>query len=620
MASADVPCELLANLSLESANLSLESGNLSLGPANRHVFLLRLPPEILADVRALLPNSDIKNLRQTCSEICEAVPLRLSRVFLSPNPRNVRVFRAVADHDRFRRAVREIIYDDARLKTHWLTNYLKEETNGAQETLPQLTPLERHQVRVHAQYAKRTKNVPTTLQEKREHAERGATHWFRITSIQNNKELDTRRGNDDPRLPQHAARAVQRDAQRKWEKCWPLYAALAQQQLDVMEKGADEKALAYGLSRFPNVERVIITPATHGFPYVPLYQTPMIRALPVGFNYPIPRGWPFVKRRSMADTSPWVPGPDMMPTQVTSIKSCWRGLLLVLKQLAEEIEIQGELVVPELVMDVRGLNTGLNPHMFEQPSAEYDHLVTILSQPGFRRLDLPLMLGNLAAERWSCLTSGYFRGLLAKARDLTRFRLAGDADDYRSPTRVRLPPGGGSTRHCPLARILPVARWSTLRHFGLYRVPVQVDDLLVVLAALPEALREVELGLLRFPDKSAQYRELLEAMRTTLPWKSRQAAHRPAVCIGLRIRGDWQAGRAVWICEEVGDFLYGDGANPFLSSKSTVEYGIGVMKDDFDPDYERPHVEAAEMVRLGIHLPPEDKTISPDVESPFNAI
>ncbi len=51
---------------------------------------------------SLLPNRDIKSLRLVYRGLHSAIPLRLTRVFLSANPLNIEVFRAVADHDVFR--------------------------------------------------------------------------------------------------------------------------------------------------------------------------------------------------------------------------------------------------------------------------------------------------------------------------------------------------------------------------------------------------------------------------------------------------------------------------------------------------------------------------------------
>ncbi|OQE86103.1 hypothetical protein PENNAL_c0022G07032 [Penicillium nalgiovense] len=54
-------------------------------------------------------------MRLASKQFSNAVELRLQRVFLSANPLNIEVFRAVADHQKFRHQVTEIIWDDARL-------------------------------------------------------------------------------------------------------------------------------------------------------------------------------------------------------------------------------------------------------------------------------------------------------------------------------------------------------------------------------------------------------------------------------------------------------------------------------------------------------------------------
>lgn len=57
-----------------------------------------LPPEVLAIVSVDLSKQDLKNLRLTSKTLGAKVSLRLDRVFISANPRNVEVFRTIADH------------------------------------------------------------------------------------------------------------------------------------------------------------------------------------------------------------------------------------------------------------------------------------------------------------------------------------------------------------------------------------------------------------------------------------------------------------------------------------------------------------------------------------------
>jgi hypothetical protein len=73
-----------------------------------------LPVELWSAILSHLPNRDIKTLRLVSKQSCNSVELRLQRVFLSANPLNIKVFRAIADHEKFRHKITEIIWDDAR--------------------------------------------------------------------------------------------------------------------------------------------------------------------------------------------------------------------------------------------------------------------------------------------------------------------------------------------------------------------------------------------------------------------------------------------------------------------------------------------------------------------------
>jgi hypothetical protein len=63
--------------------------------------LAHLPAEIIIIIASCLPNSGIKTLRLTCKTLCNTVRLRLDRAFLSANPLNITVFRAIADSETF---------------------------------------------------------------------------------------------------------------------------------------------------------------------------------------------------------------------------------------------------------------------------------------------------------------------------------------------------------------------------------------------------------------------------------------------------------------------------------------------------------------------------------------
>lgn len=94
--------------------------------------------------------------------------------------------------------------------------------------------------------------------------------------------------------PDHVARVEQFKVPLPLEQCWAYYRELVPQQTEVLALNADVQVLKrYGLSgrHFLELRRIIITPATHGFLFNPS-ETPIIRAFPYSFNYPIPRIWP----------------------------------------------------------------------------------------------------------------------------------------------------------------------------------------------------------------------------------------------------------------------------------------------------------------------------------------
>jgi hypothetical protein len=360
------------------------------------------------------------------------------------------------------------------------------------------------------------------------------------------------------------------------------------QQAGVLSTQADIHALVYGITRFPALRRVTITPVAHGFLYLPLFETPMIRAFPYGFNYLIPQAWPTVHPGwSPYEAAPW--------NHDEAERSRWRGFRAVVRILAQQ-----EHHISEFILETKGLCTGLNCHVFDnEEHEEYRHFAALLQKPGFARLDLALLVSRQQDEGWPSLRTGHLRRALNAARDLQHisvstdlgpnqeFDVAEDADDV-----------------VPLLTIFPIDRWHRLRHFGLFGAVVRQDDLVSLLTAMPASLRSVELGFLFFHG-GATHRSLLYAMRDGLDWRERPAAERPRVRMGA---GSYDpsivVGHAVWAEEEVADFLYGDGRNPFGGERwrDIIQSGFGVERDEFDPAYERPWIVSyKEMARLGYY-------------------
>ncbi|KAJ5263372.1 hypothetical protein N7478_010977 [Penicillium angulare] len=66
-----------------------------------------IPLELWREILFCLANQDIKSVRLASNQFSIAVELNFSRVFLSPKPLNIEVFRAIADHDTFRHQVKK---------------------------------------------------------------------------------------------------------------------------------------------------------------------------------------------------------------------------------------------------------------------------------------------------------------------------------------------------------------------------------------------------------------------------------------------------------------------------------------------------------------------------------
>ncbi|KAJ5722167.1 hypothetical protein N7488_000202 [Penicillium malachiteum] len=75
--------------------------------------ILHLPAELIYLITEHLTPQNIKNLRLVCKRLI--LPLNITRVFLSPNPTNISVLRAIADNDKFRLHIKELIWDHATL-------------------------------------------------------------------------------------------------------------------------------------------------------------------------------------------------------------------------------------------------------------------------------------------------------------------------------------------------------------------------------------------------------------------------------------------------------------------------------------------------------------------------
>ncbi|KAM5484921.1 hypothetical protein McanCB56680_002437, partial [Microsporum canis] len=485
--------------------------------------LTTLPVETYLSILSYLPNSDIKNLRLTCSSLSNIAYLRLKRVFLSVNRRDIDVFRAIASHETLCQKVVEIIWDD----TQFISWKLEEVVREDGYLVGAVTG---------AVYDGSTDRGGTVKR---------CPKWFTRGCVDNIHELGccTYDEVEDAEL-------IKRRAQVSalippWDS-WTHYQRLTQEQEEVIRSRADVDALKFGLDRFPALKRVTLIPSAHKQLFTPLYDTPMIRSLPYTFNYPMPCIWTGLDESGIPDHA--VPWNDS--TSDTK-KNRWRGFRAVTRALAEQM---GKHHVSELVIDTTGLNTGVNYHIFNTPCRESFDLDTLLRQPGFRHLDLNLFVGWEKDDVWLPFRHCLLHSCLSQCSDLEYI-------SFRTNRGIYATDDLSMDHFIPLQSIFPVEKWPRLKHFALSSFPVVQSDLLALLAGLPPTLRSVELSQLLFIDEEECYTSLLEQMRNTLHWGDRPEEERPRVSFWPR-QPSGMPHIYAWMENSVENFLYGGGENP----------------------------------------------------------
>jgi hypothetical protein len=140
---------------------------------------------------------------------------------------------------------------------------------------------------------------------------------------------------------------------------WGHYQTLLREQDEVLAAQDDDAALRHELARFPSLRCVTITPAAHSIiPFQPLYENPMIRAFPRGFNYPPPYGWLV----TAGAPPPHLVEPPWRQRSET-YKAWWRGFLAAIRELACEPHAMDPLQHPhgvvELSVDARCFSPAL---------------------------------------------------------------------------------------------------------------------------------------------------------------------------------------------------------------------------------------------------------------------
>lgn len=517
-------------------------------------LLTDLAPELKILVSKHLSGSDVKSLRLTCRSLAALIRPRLQRIFISSSPRDIAVFRAVADDENLRHGVREIIWDDARLP-------VKE----FDEDHP--SPCYLYYCLCQDQCTTDGDNAPPRYTKA---CKQNADHlWKRLQG--------------EAHMPHNIEKARRIAREIPVSASWQCYRELAVEQKHAVEHKLDIEAMEYGLTRFTSLERITITPAAHGYLFTPLYETPMIRSIPFGMNYLIPRGWPTLLDDYGLSTPPW---------DETVERDCYRGFTNIVRLLALNTDIE----VKELVVTADQLPTGISCDMFVASNPSYEHLRQIVQRPGFRRLDLALHANTAWRSDWATLRNGRLYDLLADACSLESISLSTNVET--NPDASSTEDGQGTAVHfIPLQSILPTQNWPKLTKMGIHRFLVCQSDIMSLLASLPTRTLAIELSCLYFLDDSGHYGTLLEQMREDLSWHNRPVAERPKLSISVETPSwsEWEI--VINLDREVQEFLYDGGPNPFVMSgwaKGEPRLGVGVEVDILEPSHRKPYDALAE--------------------------
>ncbi|KAJ5635068.1 uncharacterized protein N7484_008381 [Penicillium longicatenatum] len=347
-----------------------------------------LPLELWREISSYLPNRDIKSMRLASKQF--PVGPRLGRVFLSPNPLNIKVFRAIADHDVFRHGVTEIIW--TMLTFQGALGYGRTFRETEESFIAEHRAGQDHAPSWSSEWNFRDSDSDSEPESDDEDADMRFEHddddlhlvpksdnfknqncplWFKEGCVYS-VDLQFRRegSGGSVKYSNPGVKTYRELGQmgRPLGECWEFYRNLIQEQDDVLAGKYNEEALIYGLRKFPSLKKVTVTPAAHGdF----ITQFPVDGQLHTAIN----------QRKRIA---------ILGKGSLEKPKDKYHGFRVVTRVLAH----QSHKII-DLSIDACQLRTGVNCTIFHDPCEEYENFTTILKQPGFRHLDLALTIHRI---------------------------------------------------------------------------------------------------------------------------------------------------------------------------------------------------------------------------------
>jgi hypothetical protein len=506
--------------------------------------LIALPLDILNLLVDQLTQRELKKVRLVCRTLHSVATLRIPRVFLSPNRSNTDTFRAILSHEGFRRQVREIVWDDARLEFYDRQPLSFDEHFTLSEDLrlgyvdPEIDP------------------------KKFEHYE----HEVQEADGYLNKEKKSARkkelwGYDAPDM--------------NLEESFDLYSRLYEEQQDIIKAGEDVETLKLGLVSFPALTRVTVTSETWQLnPLFPRYETPFFRSLPPGFQMPTP--WPWLGR-DYDELSEAQMERLMLPWDESYEE--WRGYQVVVDALLATISVHK---VKEFIIDTNHENTGISYQLFASPEQiGYMQTVKLFQAAQLTTLELSVNTRTAGRVNFSCFHNQLLRSALSRLTSLKSLRLSTSISTRDDDHIFHMEQGW-----VKLDEIIPLDMLApTLQSLKLCNFFMNGEALYSGLASLLSLtnmwFESIELH------QSFTWRPFLFRIKNQLvqdtTCSSTWSRRKPEMIV--RRRGGSNCER-LDSSAEVKAFLYGNGICPFTEAHPSVS-NVGMIVDLWDEDNKR---------------------------------
>ena len=514
-------------------------------PARDLAFIMELaslPIDVFYLICDCLPQGDLKKVRLLNRTISKLVRLRFTRVFLSPNKTNINAFRGIAKSDDFRSQVREIVWDDARLKFYNRQRLSLHDSAMLGEDL-------------------RLGCADTVSQE-----EKGFEHF------EHDVECDEADVDEKEMLARRVELWGANFNEMSLEDCFTVYNDLYDEQQEIIESGEDVETLLLGLTSFPNLERITVSSEAWRFkPLFPKFSTPFFRALPPGFRMPLP--WPWLgddDRETAEDEDPF----EKLKLPWDEAHQEWRGYQIVISALLFSYPNHS---VRELITDTNFERTGLSHQLFasDQQNVGYATTLQLFATVPLTRLELCLNVHTAEETSFSCFHNGLLRKALSHLSALKHLMLC--TSIYHDTMRDIINDNNTDTPWIHIDELIPLEFFQTrleslhLRNFFLHG-----KSLLVALEQL-KSLSAVHLDSLTLTEEFT-WREFWHQAKNELT--TRWRPDQPTVTFMYQL---FSPHARLDISAELAAFLYGDEECPFAENLP-MHATVGMVVNDWEPE------------------------------------